>query len=358
MAIGVQQGTSVRLSYENPTNPGVVSDSFAISDGDFHDEDDHLSFSSGKVKVLFDSDRCNEALFLSSSLPEDTTIVQGQESVSEGLAEVAEEDAKIDYELDVSLALQDARDEVQEDQMASSHSKDGIFDRVRNMVRNLAGHPVVVSPQDDDRPMADPSARVKVVAKSKSPRKSARMDARHLTKSDVVSRHRKSYLANHAAFQAGRRMEEEDDYVETCSGSGCQGGLLTVDSVSGDLILNGNSVSSLFSGNTLGTAYNATTIIDNIDTFIIPAGAIVNVLGTLIVEAAGQIVIDGTLNGNGGGYVGAEASNTDYGERAQSGESPPDTTGQGEGGKSASGHRSGGGGGGHGMCLFCCLSLF
>ena len=227
MAIGVQQGTSVRLSYENPTNPGVVSDSFAISDGDFHDEDDHLSFSSGKVKVLFDSDRCNEALFLSSSLSEDTTIVQGQESVSEGLAEVAEEDAKVDYELDVSLALQDARDEVQEDQMPSSHSKDGIFDRVRNMVRNLAGHPVavVVSPQDDDRPMADPSARVKVVAMSKSPRESARMDARHLTKSDVVSRHRKSYLANHAALQAGRRMQEEDDYVETCSGSGCQGGL-------------------------------------------------------------------------------------------------------------------------------------
>ena len=131
---------------------------------------------------------------------------------------------------------------------------------------------------------------------------------------------------------------------------------MTVDSVSGNLILLiGNTVSSLFSGNTLGTAYNAITIIDNIDTFIIPAGAIVNVLGTLIVETAGQIVIDGTLNGNGGGYAGAESSNTDYGERAQSGESPPDTTGQGQGGKRASSNKSGGGGGGHGMCLFCCL---
>ena len=131
---------------------------------------------------------------------------------------------------------------------------------------------------------------------------------------------------------------------------------MTVDSVSGDLILLiGNTVSSLFSGNTLGTAYNAITIIDNIDTFTIPAGAIVNVLGSLIVEAAGQIVIDGTLNGNGGGYVGAEASNTNNNQRAQSGESPPDTNGHGIGGKSASGNISGGGGGGHGMCLFCCL---
>jgi len=133
-------------------------------------------------------------------------------------------------------------------------------------------------------------------------------------------------------------------------------GTLTVDSVSGDLILLiGNTVSSLFSGNTLGTAYNAITIIDNIDSFIIPAGAIVNVLGTLIVEAAGQIVIDGTLNGNGGGYVGAEASNTNSNQRAQSGESPPDTTGLGGGGLRYNGHMSGGGGGSHGMCLFCCL---
>ena len=129
---------------------------------------------------------------------------------------------------------------------------------------------------------------------------------------------------------------------------------MTVDIASGDLILNGTTVSSLFSGNTLGTAYNATTIIDNIDTFIIPAGAIVNVLGTVIVEAAGQIVIDGTLNGDGGGYAGAQESNTDYGWRAQSGESPPDTTGQGGGGRD----NSGGGGGGHGKCLFCCLLLF
>ena len=132
---------------------------------------------------------------------------------------------------------------------------------------------------------------------------------------------------------------------------------MTVDIASGDLILNGTTVSSLFSGNTLGTAYNATTIIDNIDTFIIPAGFTVNVLGTVIVEAAGQIVIDGTLNGNGGGYVGAQAFNTNSGQRAQSGESPPDTNGHGRGGKEYVGHMSGGGGGGHGMCLLCCLSL-
>ena len=55
-----------------------------------------------------------------------------------------------------------------------------------------------------------------------------------------------------------------------------------------------------------GTSPDATTTINMIDNFIVQAGAIVNVLGTLIVETAGQIIIDGTLNGNGGGYAGAE----------------------------------------------------
>ena len=127
---------------------------------------------------------------------------------------------------------------------------------------------------------------------------------------------------------------------------------MTVDSVSGDLILLiGNTVSSLFSGNTLGTAYNAITIIDNIDNFIIPAGAIVNVLGTVIVEAAGQIVIDGTLNGNGGGYAGAQASNTvGWWEFAQSGESPPGTNGSGGGVQAGSYSSPTGRGEGHGKC--------
>ena len=130
---------------------------------------------------------------------------------------------------------------------------------------------------------------------------------------------------------------------------------MTVDIASGDLILNGTTVSSLFSGNTLGTAYNATTIIDNIDNFIIPAGAIVNVLGTVVVEAAEQIVIDGTLNGDGGGYAGAQASNTNNWKFTQSGESPPGTNGSGGGVQTGSGSPPSGGGGGHGKCLLCCL---
>ena len=55
--------------------------------------------------------------------------------------------------------------------------------------------------------------------------------------------------------------------------------------------------SSLFSGTTLGTAPDVTTVIEDINYFIIPAGQTVYVLGTLIVKAKGM-QIDGELNGN------------------------------------------------------------
>ena len=51
-------------------------------------------------------------------------------------------------------------------------------------------------------------------------------------------------------------------------------------------------------------ARGVTTTFENINNFIIAAGQIVNVLGTLIVKGKG-IQIDGELNGTGGGYVGA-----------------------------------------------------
>lgn len=146
---------------------------------------------------------------------------------------------------------------------------------------------------------------------------------------------------------------------------------MTVDSVSGDLILNGNDITNdprFFNSATLGSAYDATTIIDNIDIFTIPDGTIVNVLGAVIVEAR-QILIDGTLNGNGGGvgvgtggWPGGRGYNTEDGERAFNGWSPPDTNGQGGGGKSVNDYcwsadrtiynRGGGGGGSHGKCLY------
>ena len=132
------------------------------------------------------------------------------------------------------------------------------------------------------------------------------------------------------------------------------------DSSAGDLILDENGNLSLngntndprfFDSITLGTAPDAITTFDDIDNFIIAAGQTVNVLGTLIVKAK-RTQIDGTLNGDGGGYVGAVASTTANGARALSGESPSDTNGHGQGGTDGSGGNTGGGGGSHGKLLF------
>jgi len=101
-----------------------------------------------------------------------------------------------------------------------------------------------------------------------------------------------------------------------------------------------------FSGNTVGTAPDVTTVIEDINYFIIPAGQTMNVLGTFIVYAK-RTQIDGTINGSGGGYVGAVASTTAWTTRALSGESPPDTNGHGQGGKFYT-TKAGGGGGSHG----------
>jgi len=117
----------------------------------------------------------------------------------------------------------------------------------------------------------------------------------------------------------------------------------------GNLSLNGNTNDSrFFDSITLGTARDVTTTFEDINNFIIAPGQTVNVLGTLIVKSK-RTQIDGTLNGNGGGYSGAVASTTCCsGAWALPGESPSDTNGHGTGGKSATGHLSGGGGGSHG----------
>jgi len=119
--------------------------------------------------------------------------------------------------------------------------------------------------------------------------------------------------------------------------------------------LSGYTNVQFFSGTTLGTAPDVTTVIEDVNYFIIAPGQTVNVLGTLIVKAK-RTQIDGTLNGNGGGYAGAVASTTDYGANALPGESPPDTNGHGRGGLRSTSGTSGGGGGSHGKLLFS-LSL-
>ena len=136
------------------------------------------------------------------------------------------------------------------------------------------------------------------------------------------------------------------------------------DGSAGDLIIDANGIITLdgnpitsdsrfFDSTTLGTAPDAITTFENINNFIIHAGQTFNVLGTMIVKAK-HTQIDGTLNGNGGGYAGAAPN----GGIGRTGESPSGTNGGGTGG-SGSGFKYGGGGGSHGklLCLMCVMRL-
>jgi hypothetical protein len=117
----------------------------------------------------------------------------------------------------------------------------------------------------------------------------------------------------------------------------------------GMLTLGGVSLGSEYSAasGTIGTAFDATTTFDNVDSFIIPEGVTVDVLGKVIVRAK-RITIEGTLDGTGGGYPGGASGYTSDPGAAFFGESPPDSNGEGGGGIRRSGVRTGGGGGGHG----------
>ena len=87
-------------------------------------------------------------------------------------------------------------------------------------------------------------------------------------------------------------------------------GNLTLDATTGALTLNGDTNDSRFlNSTTLGLAHDVTTVFDNIENFVIPADTIINSLGKTIINAK-RIVIEGTLNGNGGGYPGAVATTT------------------------------------------------
>jgi len=122
------------------------------------------------------------------------------------------------------------------------------------------------------------------------------------------------------------------------------------DGSAGDLIAadNGNliiiDINGIVTDVSAQFAPDITTIIENINNFIIAAGQTANILGTNIVKAK-RIVIDGTLNGNGGGYPGGSGS--------PSRGSSPVSNGYGGGGVSNSGRTPGGGGGGHGQYDNC-----
>jgi len=231
MTAGVENGASVRLNYED-FDTGLTSDSFTVSDGDFHDKYDHLAFHDGKVKILFNSNRCN--VLLSKSPPSNPLeeVVEGnpvQDEESSTNEEVGtKEDKGVDYKLDVEPALKDALDKAQEDKKSTTRSK-GLFGRfLRDRFTGVPpqdGGAGVVSPQSEeskvvtveDPPVANPSTRVRVVEKSKGyHRQSIRSGITGMTD---IGLHREIYMAHRASIQStGRRMETEGtDFVEICS---------------------------------------------------------------------------------------------------------------------------------------------
>jgi len=99
---------------------------------------------------------------------------------------------------------------------------------------------------------------------------------------------------------------------------------LTVDATTGALTLNGViNDSRFYDSTTLGTAYDETVTFENIDVFHVPANTFINSLGKTIVNAK-RIVIDGTLDGSGGGYAGASAKRNN-GRKLANPTNPPST---------------------------------
>ena len=142
----------------------------------------------------------------------------------------------------------------------------------------------------------------------------------------------------------GKILEFEQEQCEYSDGTA---GYLTLDDY-GALTLHGDIDDARFhDSTTLGTAHNETVVFENINEFLVPTNTVINSLGKTIIYAK-RIVIEGTLNGNGGGYRG--------GWQGSAGTSPV-SGGNGRPGKSISGHNTGGGGAGHGTS-FNYIDLF
>ena len=110
----------------------------------------------------------------------------------------------------------------------------------------------------------------------------------------------------------------------------------------------GTNDSSPFSGTTLGTGRGVTTVIEDINYFIIPAGQMVDVLGTVEIKAVGVDIQEGaTLNGNSGGYNGGARRTSRDEPGRKNGSNPPNTNGRGQGGW----RDTGGAGAGHGKLI-------
>ncbi len=375
----VTAGTTVRLQFlDSVSDSGqiVPKANYAISEGDFIDEKTQLSFQNGKTKVLFGSNRCDEALVANYSQE-----VDDGEEVPKPKPKPLEEDEGVG---------------------ATTSKRSGLFGRGL-----LRGQQAVVpsslfqsrstkefNRQQPPAPATNPFAQVRVMSSTGHDKEKKE------TKVDIAKRKHDKYMSFRVAHQAGHRILTDNESAEICSGNGCSASASTSESPSrspslspsesptstsnptlsptlsfctitegysdgsaGDLVADENgqltlggvpltNITSQYSATsgTIGTAFDATTTFDNVDHFIVPAGVSVNVLGKIIVRA-NHITIDGTLDGTGGGYPGGASEVTDYRGYAPYGSSPAGSNGEGGGGiRSASG-MTGGGGGGHGKYI-------
>ena len=241
--LGVQHGTDVRISTEDPAHPGVASRSYAVSQGNFEDKTSYLAFQSGTLKIMFNSHRCDMLMLPQSDEEEDDAedqdlVVIEEEVVEEVEGEEEENAAAVDgnevvemvaedqvYVLDIEAALQAAQQGTKDER-----SKSKFFNRVRNLFRRGRQVMTEESPQDDgvvdneNPPVADPARRVKVVKKSSSSLGSIKKkNPRHLSQSDLQEHNRNAYFESLAAIKDGRSrsMQETNAYGVLCDESTC-----------------------------------------------------------------------------------------------------------------------------------------
>jgi len=187
LAEDVQHGTDVRLSFVDPTTD-LATETYAVSMGDFHDENSYLSFGSDKVRIMLDSDICNQAEVTPVSV--EKPGVDAEPDLEE------EEELEEDIKLDIELALESA-----EPTTDSIDSDKGVFDR------NLRRQQVAVGSVKDD---------------------------------DILKRHRAAYAAHRAAIQSGRQVRNLQISFQVpvfnfnCGGQGedCCGGMYCQDGLS------------------------------------------------------------------------------------------------------------------------------
>ena len=125
------------------------------------------------------------------------------------------------------------------------------------------------------------------------------------------------------------------------------------DGSAGDLIAadNGNliiiDINGIITDVSAQFAPDVTTIVENINNFIIAASQTANILGTVEIKTV-SAQIDGTLDGTGGGYEGGARRTSDSESGRENGSGPPSTNGRGEGGFLY----GGGAGAGHGKFIY------